>query len=63
MKKFWVVFSLINEGKLTRFDSKQEAQEEAARRAHNDTSGNAVYILEAVCVAQRPIPNIEMKDL
>ncbi len=62
MKKFWMVFGIKNEGVLSRFDTYDEAELEAKRRAHNAGQGD-FFILEAVAVAKQPVPPIEVTKL
>lgn len=61
MKKFWMVYCLKNEGKLTRFDDYAEVLEEAKRRT--SATGDDHFILESVSVCRRPLPPIDVMKL
>lgn len=63
MKKFWMIYQQVNDAKLVRFDDKDEAIAEAKRKAHQSNAGDPVYVLEAVIVARRPIPDIETTEI
>ncbi len=62
MKKFWIVYGIKNDGKFDRFESYEAAEVDAKRKAHNNRDCD-YWILEAVAVAQQPIPPIEIKKL
>lgn len=61
--KFWIVYTLKNDARFERYETKNEAIDAAKRKAHQDTNSEPVYVLESVAVAQRPIPDIEVKTL
>lgn len=61
MKKFWIVYSEKNIGQFSRFDSPEEATDEAKRKA---ASGVDEYIiLEAIATTKKPVPPIEIITL
>ena len=59
MKKFWIVFGMKNDGRIERFDSYQEAEDDAKRKVIN-FPGCDYYILETVAVAKQPVPPVEI---
>lgn len=61
MKKFWIVYSHVNSGSFTRFDSYQDAEDEAKRLA--SVKDYEVFILEAVASTKRPVPAIDVIKL
>lgn len=61
--KFWLVYTLKNDGRLSRFDSKDEAVAYAKRIAHADAGGDAAYVMESVLLARRPVPDVETELL
>ena len=60
-KKFWMLWSQKNDGKLERFETLQDARDEAARRVGGGSTD--VFIMEAVEVARQPIPSCEIVGL
>jgi hypothetical protein len=64
MKKFWMVYTHKNDGKLECFDTKKEAEERAVWKASQSMDRDPVYVLEPVTVARRPLPqDITVTDL
>lgn len=63
MEKFWMIYTNKNDGKLVKCKTYAEASDAAKRAAHLDTTGEPVFILEAVMVAQRPMPDVEVRKL
>ncbi len=61
--KFWIVYALKNDGRLSKFDTKDAAVEHAKRMAHADAGGDPVYVMESVLLAKRPIPDVETETL
>lgn len=59
MNKFWMVYSLKNDGRLTRYEVEADAVSEAQRRAHADAAGDPVFVLETVDAYRRPLPQVE----
>jgi hypothetical protein len=57
--KFYLVYALKNDGRLSKFDSKDEAIAHAKRIAHADAGGDPVYVMESVLLARRPVPDVE----
>lgn len=62
MKKFWLVFGVKNDGRFNRFESYEEAEIDAKRKAHNNRDSD-YFILETVAVAKQPVPTIEITKL
>jgi len=62
MKKFWIVFGQKNDGRFDRFDSYQEAEDDAKRKVVN-FAGCDYFILEAVACAKQPVPSVEIAKL
>lgn len=61
--KFWIVYTHKNDGRLSKFDTKREAEDHARRLAHADAGGDPVFVLEAVSMARRPVPDVEVVGL
>lgn len=61
-EKFWLVMGEIND-RAERYDSKEKAVDHAKRKAHGDTTGNPVYVLEVIVIAQRPVPDVLVRSL
>lgn len=59
MKKYWLLFSPINSGKLDRFETYEEAVREAKRR----TKETPIDILELRSQTVVPVPNIEIQEI
>jgi len=58
-QKFWMVYSIKNEGRLDKFDNYQDAEDEARRKAQvSDT-----YILAPVAFVKQPVPDLPVKRL
>lgn len=62
MKKFWIVYGTKNEGVFTRFETYDDAEVEAKRRADKNRDCD-YFILETVAVAKQPVPAIEITKL
>lgn len=62
MKKFWFVYGAKSEGMLQRFESYEDAENEAKRKAHHNRDCD-YFILETVAVAKQPVPAIEVSKL
>ncbi len=58
-QKFWMVYSIKNEGRLEKFDNYDDAADEARRRA----SSGDTYILAPVGYVKQPVPNLPIKKL
>ncbi len=63
MNKFWIVYTHKNDGRINRFDTKDEAINYAKRLAHNDAGGDPAFVLETIAIAQRPVPDVEVTIL
>lgn len=61
MKKFWLVYSHVNSGNFTRYDTYEAAEDDAKR--HASSSDKEFVILEAVASTKRPVPAIDMVKL
>ncbi len=61
--KFWIVYTHKNDGRLSKFDTKDAAVDHAKRLAHADAGGDPVYVLESVLLAKRPVPDVETEIL
>lgn len=62
MKKFWVVYGQKNSGVFTRYESYQDAEDNAKRAAAANRDSEFV-ILEAVASTRQPIPAIDVVEL
>ena len=56
-QKFWMVYSIVNSGKLDKFDNYQDAEDEAKRKA----SSGDTYILAPVAWVKQPVPNLSIE--
>jgi hypothetical protein len=63
VKKLWMVYSHKNSGKLEIFPTHAEAVERATWLAHGDMDRQPYFILEAVEMVQRPLPNLPVEKL
>lgn len=52
-QKFWMVYSIKNEGRLEKFDNYQDAEDEARRKA---LSGDT-YVLAPIAYVKQPVPD------
>ena len=62
MKKFWIVFGQKNDGRFDRFETYQEAEDDAKRKVINFPGCN-YFILEAIAMAKQPVPAVEVAKL
>lgn len=62
MKKFWIVYGVKNSGVFERFESYQDAEDDAKRKAANNRDSD-YFILESVAVARQPVPAIDVTKL
>jgi hypothetical protein len=58
MKKFWLIYSHINSGNFTRYESYEAAEDDAKRMAAS--SDKEFVILEAIASTKRPVPPIDV---
>lgn len=56
LKKYWIVFNPVNDGKFQKYEVKQEAIDEASRQ----TKSTPVDILEVIARTRVPVPKIEL---
>lgn len=63
MKKFWMIYTPVNDGRLPKFDTYQEAEDEAKRRAADRAGDGEFFILEAIASTKKPVPDIEVIKL
>jgi len=62
MSRFYMVYSLKNDGKLERFEDEREAKERAIWKAHQSMDREPIYVLTVTSVFQRPLPT-DIKEL
>lgn len=62
MKKFWIVYGYKNDGRFDRYETYQEAEDEAKRKAAANRD-NKFIILEAVATTEQPVPAIDVVKL
>ena len=58
-QKFWMVYSIKNEGRLDKFDNYQDAEDEAKRKA---AFGNT-YILAPVGYVKQPVSHLTVEKV
>lgn len=62
MKKFWIVYCIVNAGTFKHHENYQDAEESAKR--HAASNPNQVYtILEAIATTKQPVPPIDIVKL
>ena len=58
-ERFWMVFSIKNDGRLDKFSNYNDAEDEAKRKAvHGDT-----YILAPIAYVKQPVPLLRAEAL
>jgi len=62
VKKFWIIYAEKNSGQFKRYDSYEEAADDAKRLAANSIDSEYM-ILEAVASTKKPVPPIEIIKL
>jgi hypothetical protein len=52
-KDFWMVYSIVNAGKLKEFDNRQDAEDQAKR----DAQFGDTYVLAPIAYVKQPVPD------
>lgn len=61
-KKFYIV-EYVKDESDRKFDTYEQAEEHARRKAGNDRDGDKYYVCQAVSVAVAPVPAAEVSKL